>query len=81
MNKAHSKAVTTVDLADGTIAILAGNAQGSRWEIYTTADGLEMFSHYATPGEARQIAERAYGAELVAFAAQRTSDAVHFGVA
>lgn len=77
----NSKAITTVDLTDGTIAILAGNAHGARWEIYSVEGGLELFSHYATPGEARQIAERAYGASLVAFAAQRKSDAIHFGVA
>jgi hypothetical protein len=80
MNNAHSKAATTVDLADGIIAILAGSAKGARWEVYTVVDGLETFSHYATPGEARQIAELAYGASLVAFAAQRKSDAVHFGL-
>lgn len=78
---AHSKAITTVDIGENMIAILAGNDRGARWEIYTVEEGLELFSHYATPGEAFQIASRAYGAELVAFAAQRKSDAVHFGVA
>jgi hypothetical protein len=44
-----------VDVADGMIAILATNGRGdfsARWEIYTVVDGLEVFSHFATRGEA-----------------------------
>jgi hypothetical protein len=74
------KAVTSVDLADGVLAVLAANDKGGRWEVYTVSEGLEMFSHYARGAEARQIAELAYGADLVAFAAERTADAVHFGL-
>jgi hypothetical protein len=77
----HTKAITTVDLADDIIAILAGDAQSARWEVYYVVDGLEMFSHYASGKEARQIASLAYGPELIAFAAKCKRDAVHFGVA
>lgn len=77
---AHTKAITTVDMADDTIAVLAGNADGARWEIYTVADGLESFSHYAMAGEARQLADRAYGADVVAFASNDPRDARHFGL-
>lgn len=77
----HTKAITAVNLTDNTIAILAGNASGAKWEIYYVVDGLEMFSHVATGREAYQIASLAYGADLVDFAAQRKADAIHFGLA
>ncbi len=76
----HTKAIQTIDLADGIVAILAGNQERAQWEVYYVVDGLEMFSHVATGKEARQFATLAYGGELIAFAAQRMSDAKHFGL-
>lgn len=75
------KAIMTVSLSETTIAILAGNTSGARWEVYTVdSDGLESFSHYATAGESRQLSALAYGAELTTFAARRAGDAKHFGL-
>lgn len=77
----HTKAITMVNLADDAIAILAANDKGAKWEVYYVVDGLEMFSHVAKGREAHQIAALVYGADLVDFAAQRRTDAVHFGLA
>lgn len=36
-----------------TEELIAINYKG-RWEVYSVRNGMETFSHYATPGEALQ---------------------------
>lgn len=36
-------------------------SDGAQWEIYYIVDGLEMFSHFATAGEAEQIVDALMG--------------------
>ena len=49
---------TEISLTEETIAV----RYAGRWEIYSVLDGyLEIFSHYATAGEAAQLDARVAG--------------------